>query len=1206
MRIRMQDFRPSLLWSSEHAITALFHTPRTAVLAPLAAILLAIPAPFAQTPDRILQPIDTESVQTLADHHPAWAVPANDAGAVPPDLAIESLTLVLARSPEQEQALDQLLKDQQDPNSPQYHHWLTATEMGERFGPSENDIAAIAEWLQSQGLHVNWVASSRILIGFGGTAGNLAGAFRTEFHYYKLNGRQRMSVSSDAMIPAALAPVIRAVRGLYTIEDRSYHRRAPGRWNAPSFTVSSDGETAYFIAPADFATIYDLPAGLTGSGMTIGIAGEARTDTADFAEFRALTAATFTNPTEVIPSSYGGADPGPAYTAPPSCETTDTCSQSISDLLDLQGEATLDVLRTGSVAPGASLLLVTASDASGGIADDAEYLVDTTPTPAQVMSISFGACEFEAGSGGVDFWDALFEQAAGEGISVFVSSGDSGASGCDDSFTTPPTDPAPNSPNYICSSSYATCVGGTEFNDTSDPAAYWSSTNNASTLASALSYIPEGAWNEPLDANGDTLAAASGGGVSQYIATPSWQSGTGVPTARTGRYTPDVSFSAAGHDGYFGCFAAAGASCVEGADGFEFEYFYGTSASAPSMAGVAALLDQQLGGGQGNLNPELYMMAASVPAAFHQVSIASSGVANCSVATPSMCNNSIPSPTAITGGQPGFSLGAAGGYSEATGLGSLDAGQFIAKYSNSSSKLTPAVTLSVPSQSITLSQSVLVLVTVNGASGNPAPTGSVTLTSGTFSASAALGSPSGASSSASLTIPAGSLAVGADTLVATYTATGSTYNNATGEASITVTPSGKTTPAISWPAPAAITYGTALSTTQLDATASVAGSFTYSPAAGAVLTAGQQTLTATFTPTDTTDYNNATATVTLTVNKATPSIVWATPAAIVYGTPLSATQLDATASAAGAFSYSPAAGATLSAGQQTLTASFTPTDTADYYYTAATVTLTVNKATPTITWPTPAAVSVGSTLSAVQLDATASVPGVFVYSPAAGMVLSTAGNTTLSVTFTPNDSTDYNSASTSVVLAVGAAVNPGFVVVGTNVSLAPGATTGNTSTITVTPSGGFAGSVTLTAAVTSSPAGAVDPPALSFGSSSPVSITGTSSATATLTISTTAATTGQARPQSPLFPWTSTGGAVLACVLLFWLPGRRRGWRNLIGMVALLAALTGGLLACSGGNTTTGGGGGGSGGTTPGSYTITVTGASGSGNESASITLTVT
>jgi hypothetical protein len=749
-------------------------------------------------------------------------------------------------------------------------------------------------------------------------------------------------------------------------------------------------------------------------------------------------------------------------------------------------------------------------------------------------------------------------------------------------------------------------VGGTEFNDTSDPAAYWSSTNNASTLASALSYIPEGAWNEPLDANGDTLAAASGGGVSQYIATPSWQSGTGVPTARTGRYTPDVSFSAAGHDGYFGCFAAAGASCVEGADGFEFEYFYGTSASAPSMAGVAALLDQQLGGGQGNLNPELYMMAASVPAAFHQVSIASSGVANCSVATPSMCNNSIPSPTAITGGQPGFSLGAAGGYSEATGLGSLDAGQFIAKYSNSSSKLTPAVTLSVPSQSITLSQSVLVLVTVNGASGNPAPTGSVTLTSGTFSASAALGSPSGASSSASLTIPAGSLAVGADTLVATYTATGSTYNNATGEASITVTPSGKTTPAISWPAPAAITYGTALSTTQLDATASVAGSFTYSPAAGAVLTAGQQTLTATFTPTDTTDYNNATATVTLTVNKATPSIVWATPAAIVYGTPLSATQLDATASAAGAFSYSPAAGATLSAGQQTLTASFTPTDTADYYYTAATVTLTVNKATPTITWPTPAAVSVGSTLSAVQLDATASVPGVFVYSPAAGMVLSTAGNTTLSVTFTPNDSTDYNSASTSVVLAVGAAVNPGFVVVGTNVSLAPGATTGNTSTITVTPSGGFAGSVTLTAAVTSSPAGAVDPPALSFGSSSPVSITGTSSATATLTISTTAATTGQARPQSPLFPWTSTGGAVLACVLLFWLPGRRRGWRNLIGMVALLAALTGGLLACSGGNTTTGGGGGGSGGTTPGSYTITVTGASGSGNESASITLTVT
>ena len=157
---------------------------------------------------------------------------------------------------------------------------------------------------------------------------------------------------------------------------------------------------------------------------------------------------------------------------------------------------------------------------------------------------------------GVAFWDTLFQQAAGEGISVFVSSGDAGASGCDSYFSTPPAIPAPNSPNYICSSSYATCVGGTEFNDTSNPSQYWSS-SNGNGLSSALGYIPEGAWNEPLDSNSNLQVAASGGGVSTVIPTPGWQAGTGVPAARSGRYTPDIAFSASAHDGYFACFAAA-------------------------------------------------------------------------------------------------------------------------------------------------------------------------------------------------------------------------------------------------------------------------------------------------------------------------------------------------------------------------------------------------------------------------------------------------------------------------------------------------------------------------------------------------------------------------------------------------------------------------------------------------------------------------
>jgi sugar lactone lactonase YvrE len=154
------------------------------------------------------------------------------------------------------------------------------------------------------------------------------------------------------------------------------------------------------------------------------------------------------------------------------------------------------------------------------------------------------------------------------------------------------------------------------------------------------------------------------------------------------------------------------------------------------------------------------------------------------------------------------------------------------------------------------------------------------------------------------------------------------------------------TPAITWAAPAAIIYGTALSNTQLDATSTVAGRFVYSPAAGTVLGAGQQTLTATFTPTDTVDYTTATDTMTLTVSQATPTITWAPPAAIIYGTALSKTQLDATASVPGVLAYTPAAGTVLAVGLQALSVTFTPTDTTDYTTVTATVTLTVNPATP--------------------------------------------------------------------------------------------------------------------------------------------------------------------------------------------------------------------------------------------------------------------
>jgi hypothetical protein len=203
----------------------------------------------------------------------------------------------------------------------------------------------------------------------------------------------------------------------------------------------------------------------------------------------------------------------------------------------------------------------------------------------------------------------------------------------------------------------------------------------------------------------------------------------------------------------------------------------------------------------------------------------------------------------------------------------------------------------------------------------------------------------------------------------------------------------------------------------LNASANVPGSFSYSPAAGAVLNVDSHTLSVTFTPDDATNYNGTSANVSLTVTRATPTITWSNPVDIVYGTALSGTQLNAIANAPGTFSYSPAAGAVLNAGPQTLSVTFTPDDAANYNGASANVSLTVTRAASTISWSNPAGIVYGTALSGTQLNATANVPGTFAYSPAAGTVLG-GGPQGLSVTFTPADATNYESSSAAVSIAI--------------------------------------------------------------------------------------------------------------------------------------------------------------------------------------------
>jgi hypothetical protein len=365
--------------------------------------------------------------------------------------------------------------------------------------------------------------------------------------------------------------------------------------------------------------------------------------------------------------------------------------------------------------------------------------------------------------------------------------------------------------------------------------------------------------------------------------------------------------------------------------------------------------------------------------------------------------------------------------------------------------LTPTVTVTPSSSSITSAQALTVTVAVSGGSGNPTPTGSVTLSGGGYTSPATTLS----SGSASISIPAGSLATGSDTLTVSYTpdsSSSSTYNTATGTSSAVTVTQAKTTPTITWATPAAIIYGTALSATQFNATSPVAGTFAYTPAAGAVLPAGTQTLSVTFTPTDSADYTTATQTVSLTVNKA-PLSVTANNQSMTYGgtvPTLTGTLSGVMAGDGITAAYTTTGTSASAAGSYPIKATLNDPNTklSNYTVTNTSGLLTIGAATPTITWATPAAITYGTALSAAQLDATASVPGNFVYTPAAGTVPA-AGNDTLSVTFTPANTADYTTATATVTLTVNIPNNPVPVIGG----LSPAFTSAGGAAFTLTVNG---------------------------------------------------------------------------------------------------------------------------------------------------------
>jgi subtilase family serine protease len=605
-------------------------------------------------------PDSTESgLARLAGHVHKFALPQFDAGEAPNSLRMGGLELIIAKTPAQQKALDKLVTEQQSPKSPQYHRWLTPAGYGARFGASETTVAVLSRWLESNGLHVGTVPAGRAHLSFTGDKEKIEAAFHTQIHLFNVGGEQHYANIDDPMIPEALKPLIAAARGLndfyptpgvkpmnsnahdVALALAGHDARALA---SPDTFYSGAGQYPGYVGPTDFATMYNIlplyQQGITGAGVTVAIAAQSDVNPTVLATFWSgfsVAGSNFGLPNQQfismpVPAAEGGVDPG---------QTMD----------GNEDEAYIDTEIVGALAPGAKLILVR----DRVVSNAAQYIIDLNL--AAVLNISFDQCEAALASANTAI-NAMWEQAVSQGITVIVSSGDAGVSGC-----TPHSDISKandvNSSGFavngLASTPFDLAVGGTDF-DPRMESTYWSSTNQPGTLASALSHIPEVVWNnscaspifadafqvfDPIEfcntatlpggntANPYIEISGSGGGISSCTtadsngnctggyAQPSWEVAFGVG-GFGGRAIPDVSVIATrwlmcSYD-TIPCDPTRAPKFPPAATG-TIKAVAGTSTAAPSVAAIIALLDQtqittaRADGRQGLVNPLLYQLA---------------------------------------------------------------------------------------------------------------------------------------------------------------------------------------------------------------------------------------------------------------------------------------------------------------------------------------------------------------------------------------------------------------------------------------------------------------------------------------------------------------------------------------------------------------------------------------------------------------------
>ena len=1161
---------------------------RTRFFPLLALISILVPAVSARsqavTPSaQILHPVDESKRVTLVGNTHPLANARTDRGRVSPDLPMTDLILVLSRSPRQQAAFEKFIASQYDPASPNFHHWLTPAEVGQDFGPSQSDIGTVSNWLTTHGFSIAALPPSRMAIRFSGTAAQVESAFHTEIHTLEVKGVRHIGNMSDPQIPEALTPAVVGVKALHNFFPHPLHRMgnkvtrdaATGKWrratsaespahaqvrtsgHKPQFGITdSNGDQIEDVVPYDFATIYNVAplwnasSPIDGTGQTIAIAGTSDITLSDVTTFR---------------SSFGL----PAYTAATqptvisgnkqpltNCNTDpfeDICTEN--DML----ENSLDVEWSGAIAKGANIVLVAsypASDSDDNLYDSESYIVNNQT--ASIMSVSYGECELGIGTAGNTEYNNLWSLAATEGIAVFVATGDAGAPECDDGGDangTPYSAQYGLAVNGLASTPYNTAVGGTDFNwcafgsATCSAGTYWNSTNNDSNGSSAIGYVPETPWNDtcanPLTLSALQADASSAGaasfttpeGACNFIYNNSLQSDGGLGLSGlidTVGGAGGVSNCTTNNTPSTGTSIGTVASCTGG---------YAKPAWQTGVSGIPSdskrdIPDVSFFASDGYISSSSYLICVSALDSNNECvytndsDLSAQEVGGTSVATPAMAGI-----MALINQKAGEAQG-----SPNTQLYTLAAAQ---TYSSCSA------------ENVTTSSSCYF---------NDIDAGPLTAAN-TIAMPCDYGAAEGSDGTAGIQSPNCTPATAGDLIgiLSGYNA-GTGYDLATGLGSLNVA-----NVVNAWPASTATAKATVTVTptpTSLAATSAVSVAITVAGTSGTPT--GKVTLIGggTFSS-GAQDISSGAATISVPANTLLPG-------SNVF-----------TVSYSGDTTYAAATGTATVTVTGTATVTVTPTPTSLAASDTLSVAVTVAGTVTGGTTPTGTVTLSGGGYTS---SAEALASGAYTFTVPANSL--TVGADTLIATYSGDSIYPTATGTAAVTVTAATTTSSGTFTLAATTPTAVSAGTSSSSTITVSATGSYAGTASLTCALTTSPTSAVDAPTCTL---SPTSVTLSSTATSgtvTATIATTAATTSQlVRPRgnnsNPSPSKWMGGSAVLALLVFFGIPARRRSWRSMLGALALVAAF-GALSGCGdfwqapAGNTANG--------TTSGTYTFTVTG----------------